>query len=79
MPIFKYYCKNCDFTFELLLPRYDSEAFCPKCGNDELEKALNKVAALSGKSGSCAFADSCQASGGGCGCAGAGGCCGHKH
>ena len=77
MPIFRYYCKNCNFDFELLLPRYDSEAFCPKCGTAELEKALNKVAALSGKSGSCSFADSCpSASGGGC-CAG--GCCGHKH
>ena len=59
MPIFRYYCKNCDFDFELLLPRYDSEAFCPKCGTQELEKALNKVAALSGKSSGCAFADSC--------------------
>ena len=76
MPIFRYYCKNCDFTFELLLPRYDSEAFCPKCGTAELEKALNRVAALSGKSGNCSFADSCP-SAGGCGCSG--GCCGHKH
>ena len=78
MPIFRYYCKNCDFDFELLLPRYDSEAFCPNCGTAELKKALNRVAALSGKSGGCSFADSCPSAGGSCGCAG--GCgCGHKH
>ena len=78
MPIFRYYCKNCDFDFELLLPRYDSEAFCPKCGTADLEKALNRVAALSGKSSGCSFADSCPSAGSSCGCSG--GCgCGHKH
>ena len=74
MPIFRYYCKNCDFTFELLLPRYDAEAFCPKCGTQELEKALNKVAALTG--GKCAMSDSCPAASGSCCCSGS---CGHKH
>ena len=74
MPIFRYYCKNCDFNFELLLPRYDAEAFCPKCGTQELEKALNKVAALS--KNKCAMADSCPSASGGCCCSGS---CGHKH
>ena len=46
MPIFRYTCKKCNAEFELLLPRFDSEAKCPKCGSLELEKALNRFAAV---------------------------------
>ncbi|MBR7156345.1 MAG: zinc ribbon domain-containing protein [Lentisphaeria bacterium] len=75
MPIFRYRCKECDAEFELLLPRYDAPAECPKCGSAELEKALNKVAAIS-KTNNCAMQSSCPAASAACGC---GGCCGHKH
>ena len=75
MPIFRYRCKNCNAEFELLLPRYDAPAECPKCGSADLEKALNKVAAIS-KSSGCAMQNSCPAASSSCGC---GGCCGHKH
>ena len=33
MPIFNYKCKACGIECELLVPRFDSEAECPKCGS----------------------------------------------
>ena len=77
MPIFRYYCKNCDMSFELLLPRYDAEAFCPKCGAEDIEKELNKIAIAGSKKSGCSLAESCPSAAGGC-CCGAGGCV-HKH
>lgn len=77
MPIFRYLCRACQAEFELLLPRYDAPAECPKCGSADLEKALNKVAAISKTSSSCAMQAGCPAAAS-CGCSG--GCgCGHKH
>ena len=46
MPIFRYTCKKCGAGFELLLRRFDSEAKCPECGSSDLEKALNRFAAV---------------------------------
>ena len=75
MPIFRYTCKKCSADFELLLPRFDSEAKCPACGSMELEKALNRFAAVTRSSSGCPASMACP-SAGGCGCSG---CCGHKH
>ena len=78
MPIFRYECRSCGKNFELLLPRFDSEAACPDCGSHDLIKALNRFAAVT-KTGpaSCASRHDCPAAGSpGCGC----GCgCGHHH
>ena len=74
MPIFRYTCKNCGKDFELLLPRWDSEAKCPACGSEELKKALNRFAAVTTSGNSCPPKFECPAAGG-CGCTG---CCGHK-
>ena len=76
MPIFRYTCKKCGANFELLLPRFDSEAKCPVCGSDDLEKALNRFSAVTKSTSGCPAKFDCP-SAGGCGCAG--GCCGHKH
>ncbi len=32
MPVFSYQCKQCGFSFEELVKRYDEEVPCPKCG-----------------------------------------------
>ena len=76
MPIFRYTCKKCGANFELLLRRFDSEAKCPECGSVDLEKALNRFAAVTKNTSGCPAKFDCP-SAGGCGCAG--GCCGHKH
>ena len=75
MPIFRYQCQECKAEFELLLPRYDSDAECPVCGSVKLEKALNRVGVISGGSSNsgCAMRNECPS--GGC----CGGGCGHKH
>ena len=76
MPLFRYKCKDCDFEFELLLARFDSPAECPECGSENLEKQLNKIAAIvSGSKTSCALQSKCPSSGASC-CNS--GCCG-KH
>lgn len=76
MPIFRYQCQECNSEFELLLPRYDSPAECPKCGSVKLEKALNRVGVISSApaGASCAMRNECPS--GGCCCPGS---CGHKH
>lgn len=77
MPIFRYQCRSCQAEFELLLPRFDSEAECPACGSADLEKQLNKVAVGSSSSAKgCAMSSQCPASSSGCCCAGA---CHHNH
>lgn len=73
MPIFRYYCPDCDAEFELLLARFDSPAECPKCGSENLEKQPNKIAAITGKKSGCSMSDSCPAAGGHC-CSGSCGC-----
>ena len=78
MPIFRYKCLECQAEFELLLPRFDSPAECPKCASDKLEKEPSRIGAISSRSGSgnCAMSNYCPSSGGSCCCAGS---CGHKH
>ena len=77
MPIFRYHCNKCQADFELLLARFDSEAECPVCGSEDLEKAPNLIGGIhSASKGGCAMSNVCpSASGGYCG----GGCCGHNH
>ena len=76
MPIFRYVCQECSAEFELLLPRFDSPAECPSCGSEKLDKALNRVGVLAGKSSKsgCEFQSSCPS--GNCCCSGS---CAHKH
>jgi putative FmdB family regulatory protein len=78
MPIFRYQCRSCQAEFELLLPRFDSDAECPECGSADLEKQLNKVAVgSSSASRGCAMSSQCPAaSASGCCCAGS---CHHNH
>ena len=75
MPIFNYKCSQCQKVFELLLPKFDSPAKCPDCGSEDLEKLLNRFAAVTHSAGSvCPAAAECPSASGGCGCTG---CCHH--
>ncbi len=44
MPIFDFYCKKCDRTFELLV-RGSVTPVCPECGGGDLEKQVSRPAA----------------------------------
>ena len=74
MPIFNYKCKACGIECELLVPRFDSEAECTKCGSADLEKLPSRFAAVLNKGPrSCANRDACPSAhkcGGSCGCGG---------
>jgi putative FmdB family regulatory protein len=65
MPIFRYRCKNCNAEFELLLPRYDAPAECPKCGSTDIDRLPSKIGAIA-SGNSCAMKSSCPAAGGHC-------------
>ncbi len=74
MPLFRYQCRKCQAEFELLLARFDSEAVCPECGSADLERAQNRIGAIThtGPAG-CAARRDCPSAGthhccGGCGC-----------
>ena len=51
MPIYEYYCPNCESSFELKRPLadYDKVAVCPEC-NKETNK---QITGFSCKTGSC--------------------------
>jgi putative FmdB family regulatory protein len=44
MPIFDFYCKKCDRTFELLV-RGSVTLACPECGSEDVEKQVSRPAA----------------------------------
>lgn len=47
MPIYKYRCRNCDATFEVLV-RGSTTVICPQCGSSSLDKLLSTPVILSG-------------------------------
>lgn len=46
MPIYEYYCKDCNRIFNFLVKSLSNQKFpdCPKCGAKELKKKLSKFA-----------------------------------
>lgn len=42
MPLFVYYCKECNKKFEVLSERWNGR--CPKCGSKEVTKMLSTFA-----------------------------------
>ncbi len=50
MPIYEYRCRNCDETFDELIPsgQPDSEVPCPKCGEYQSEKLMSAFASSGG-------------------------------
>jgi putative FmdB family regulatory protein len=49
MPLFEYLCKDCERTFEQIVPRYNSPADCVHCNSRNVEKQLS-VFAVAGPS-----------------------------
>jgi len=43
MPIYEYYCRQCDREFELLV-RSSTKPSCPVCGNKNLKKKMSAFA-----------------------------------
>ena len=77
MPLFRYVCAKCRAEFELLQPRFDSPAECPKCGSKKVTRQNNLIGGIktAGPAG-CAARYDCPSAGGSC-CEG--GCCHHHH
>ena len=61
MPIFRYHCPACQLDFELLLSRFDSQAFCPNCGNEHPEKLPSLIGGINsaGNHSGCPHAEAC--------------------
>lgn len=53
MPIYEFYCPDCDTLFNFFSPRVDTEArpACPRCDRQRLERKPARFAALSTPSG----------------------------
>ena len=42
MPLYEYYCAECQQTFEILVTKYDSPPNpCPNCGSDRVSKQMS--------------------------------------
>lgn len=77
MPIYEYQCKACGNTFEELVYTNLSKAInCPRCGNENTEKRVSVIGAISKGSSSVDACSSHCPSASSCGMAGGGGCCG---
>ncbi len=77
MPLFRYTCKECGKSFELLVKDAGTAVKCPDCQSDKVTKSLSRFSPrTAGSMVPCAHADSCPAADYSCGC---GGCCGHHH
>ncbi len=81
MPLYEYYCDDCEARFELMRPmsQAGSTATCPRCQGSHAHKMISAFAAVSKDSSGGSRMVASSAAGGGCaGCAG-GSCatCGH--
>ena len=47
MPIYEYFCRRCDKTFEELIVRKSDEADlrCPACNSNEITRVMSRTAA----------------------------------
>ncbi|MGQ9616033.1 MAG: FmdB family zinc ribbon protein [Spirochaetota bacterium] len=44
MPIYEYYCKICDLTFEYFMRSRDEKVLCPRCGKDDVKRLFSTFA-----------------------------------
>lgn len=53
MPIYEYYCTNCELRFEVLRPmrQSDSPTACPRCQAPDARKVISVFAAISRSDG----------------------------
>jgi len=82
MPVYEYFCRDCNTKYEKLRPVRDADApvACPSCNTENSVRALSVfiVHNATGRSASASSADMPSFSGG-CGCGGACSCGGHSH
>lgn len=48
MPIYEFYCDNCNMLFNFFSSRINTEASpdCPKCGKEKIERQISKFATI---------------------------------
>jgi putative FmdB family regulatory protein len=74
MPLYEYYCSDCNSKFELLVSRKNAEEIvCMKCHSEKVRRLLSVFAAPRG-GGEGSFSHEIPRAGGSCGCGG--GSCG---
>ena len=66
MPIYEYYCPDCEIEFEKLvrLSEADATPECPECGGRHAQKKLSTFATSGGSTGRGVAASSCGGSSG---------------
>jgi putative FmdB family regulatory protein len=77
MPVYEYFCANCNTKFDALRPmsQADEKIKCTECESTRTARVLSVFFAAAGSRSDGGYA---EAGGGGCGCGGA--CsCGHSH
>jgi putative FmdB family regulatory protein len=79
MPLYEYYCADCQTKFDALRPmsKADAEIQCKHCESMRTSRVLSLFAVNTGATGSDASARGFSGGGGGC-CGGMCGC-GHQH
>jgi putative FmdB family regulatory protein len=76
MPMYEYYCSDCQSKFELLVShKHADDVACAKCRGEKVRRLLSVFAAQrGGRSEASSYDDvqpamgNCACSGGGCGC-----------
>ena len=66
VPIYEYYCPDCDVEFEKLVKIAEANAAqdCPECGGRHTQKKLSTFATSGGSTGQSMAAGSCGGGGG---------------
>jgi putative FmdB family regulatory protein len=81
MPLYEYYCSNCNTKFDALrsIPQADAPIKCEHCDSQRTARVLSVFFAVGGGDSSAQdFTPAQTRGGGGCGCGGS--CaCGHSH
>ncbi len=76
MPLYEYYCKSCNWSFETLrsISESDKDATCPECGTTARKKlsVVARIGAGSMEMGGLPMYG--ESAGGGCACGGACSC-----
>ena len=67
MPIYEYYCADCEIAFDKLLKLSDANVVqdCPECGGRHTHKKLSTFATSGGSAGQGVAASSCGGGNGG--------------
>jgi putative FmdB family regulatory protein len=82
MPVYEYFCRNCNSRYEKLRPirESDTPATCPSCSEQNSVRTLSVfiVHNSTGDARSASMSDYSSAYGGGCACGGACSCASHN-